>query len=260
MNTNGSSSNNDGWTTVLGRREEDGGNRAFGAGMGRRVMAGAYGGSTSGASFGFSRQPRSEGAPAFGRQQQPEGASSFSRGGGPDRQPRQQSEGAAAFSRGGGGGGPDRRAEQRAQQQALEAAEAAARRAAMEAERKREAEATNFASQASYPSLGSAKAKAQEGPKLNYAAKVAEMAAREAEKELQRQLEMEQLAQQEEMDRALGIKKQAPAPKLRVLDDGQGDDFSDIDDDEEDGEKEEDDGELNAHIFSGRRRGDKGVW
>ncbi len=275
-----STSNNDGWTTVGARRnDEDRGNRAFGSGMGRRVLAAGrgfgsrqqdsdeYTAAVTGASP-FGRRDRDEGRaapPAFGRRDRDEGrvapaafgrqeggGNSFTKG---SRDPKPPAEGASAFAK---GPRDDRRAEQRAMQQAAEAAEAEARRAAVEAERKRMAEATNFTSQASYPALGYAGPAAKAAPKMNYAAKVAEMAAREAEKELQRQLEMEQLAHQEEMDRALGIKKQTPAPKLRVLDDGQGDDFSDIEDEEE--KEEEDDGEFNAHLHGGRRRGDKGVW
>jgi len=153
------------------------------------------------------------------------------------------------------GGGGSEKAEQRRQ-----AAEArAAFQAAEDREKKKietvaaakQAEAVNFASEASYPSLGSNTPVATPKATMNYKQVVREMIAREAETQVAAAAAAEAAAFSEMMAPT------APAPRStifrqRILDE--------LEDDYSGPEEGEEDDELNADIGSGRRRGDKGIW
>jgi hypothetical protein len=111
----------------------------------------------------------------------------------------------------------------------------------------------NLNSETAYPSLGS---KPAAPPKiaLNFKKTVEETAAREAAVTAQKA--------------PVPVKK-AAAPSSSAFrryipshcyDDGPQDDEVEIDEPYEEAEEDADEGEFNAHLESGRRRGDKGIW
>jgi hypothetical protein len=178
-------------------------------------------------------------------------------------------------------GGPrDERAEQRRQEREAEAArEAAAARAkktAEDAAAKKLADATNFTSEESYPSLGGGgPAKPPGGTARNWGAAAKLGAARAAEREAEERF----AAAAGDRDRgsrfeAAVYARARPPPVARTS--SLTYDYEDDQPDEEDDyapreperqrmayagdDEEEDDGEFNADIVSGRRRGDKGIW
>ena len=179
-------------------------------------------------------------------------------------------------------GGPrDERAEQRRQEREAEAArEAAAARAkktAEDAAAKKLADATNFTSEESYPSLGGGgPAKPPGGTARNWGAAAKLGAARAAEREAEERF----AAAAGDRDRgsrfeAAVYARARPPPVARTssltydYEDDQPDEEDDYAPRERerqrmahagDDEEEEGDGEFNADIVSGRRRGDKGIW
>lgn len=116
----------------------------------------------------------------------------------------------------------------------------------------------NLKSETSYPSLGS-KPAAPPKVALNFKKTVEETAAREAQ----------QIAAQKAI---VSVKKTvAPSSAIRryipshCYDDGPQDDEVEVDEPYENAEGADDaedaeEGEFNAHLESGRRRGDKGIW
>jgi hypothetical protein len=116
---------------------------------------------------------------------------------------------------------------------------------------RKEAEALNFASAASYPVLGGGGPKAQPKATMNYKRTVEEMVER------QKELEAEEAVAEASnwWDSAEPRKVQSRYIRQRNTEELD-DDFLSADEDEE----KEDVGEFNAEIVSDRRRGDKGVW
>lgn len=235
MNTSARKMNDDGWETVGGGRQGGGGG----------------GGSRWGSGWGSA-------------------SSAFGSAGKPREMP-------AAF----GGRDDPRKAERRAAaeaQAAREAAEAREKRAAEEKERKRMADATNFASTELYPALGGGGAPAagsKPKPAMNFSRVVTEMAEREEVRRAEEEREAAAAA-------AAAARAREETAASRQLFYGHrtyevqhfayaGDDedapVDDYPDEESDYEEEapppaddEGDGEFNADIGSGRRRGDKGIW
>jgi len=180
------------------------------------------------------------------------------------------------------GGGDPHKAERRAAAEAQAAREATAareKRTAEEKERKRIADATDFASEDFYPALGGSRNSAAKfKPAMNFSKVVSEMAERE---------EIRRIEEEREAAARAAAAAQARADKAaygrhiygrRTVqqfayagddEDAPADDYPEDSDYEEeeaappppaDGEDEEDTGEFNANISSGRRRGDKGIW
>lgn len=192
----------------------------------------------------------------------------------------------SAFGGGGGGrdsaawgafgGQRDERAEQRKREREAEAArEAAAARAkkvAEEAEAKKLADAQNFKSTESYPALGGGPAKAT-ASKMNWGAAaklgITRAAEREAEERAAAALDRGSRFETIYTTRA----RPPPVTQRAASHDYEEEEEPDYEEDTyaprererqrmayagDDGE--EDDGEFNADIVSGRRRGDKGIW
>lgn len=138
---------------------------------------------------------------------------------------------------------------------AFQAAEAREQKKAEAVAAAKQVEATNFASEISYPSLGSSASTGAPKPVMNYKQVVKDMIAREAEAEVAAAAAAE-AAEYTAMTAA-------PTPvrktvyRQRILDELE-DDYSGPEEDELEGD--EGDGELNADIGTGRRRGDKGIW
>jgi hypothetical protein len=153
------------------------------------------------------------------------------------------------------GGGNSERAEQA--RQAAEArrqfkeAESRTQRKAEETAAAKEAEATNFTSEVSYPSLGSTAAATGPKPVLNFKQAVKDMIAREAEAEVAAAAAAE-AATYAELTSVSQPRKAQTLSRQRILDE--------LEDDYDGPEEDESDGEVNADIGSGRRRGDKGIW
>jgi len=168
--------------------------------------------------------------PAFGT------ASGFARGDAP-----------SAFGR----APPNERAMARQAESARFAEEQHRKQEAEAAAARKEAEALNFASAASYPVLGGGGPKAQPKATMNYKRTVEEMVER------QKELEAEEAVAEASnwWDSAEPRKVQSRYIRQRNTEELD-DDFLSADEDEE----KEDVGEFNAEIVSDRRRGDKGVW
>jgi hypothetical protein len=170
------------------------------------------------------------------------------------REEQQQGQAApAAF-----GGGNSERAEQARQaseaRRQFKEAEARTQRKAEETAAAKEAEAANFTSEVSYPSLGSATGAAGPKPVLNFKQAVKDMIAREAEAEVAAAAAAE-AATYAELTSVSQPRRPQTLSRQRILDELE----DDYDGPEED-EMDEDSGEVNADIGSGRRRGDKGIW
>lgn len=198
----------------------------------------------------------------------------------------------AAFS---GGRDDPHKAERRAAaeaQAAREATEARAKKATEEKERKRIADATNFMSEDIYPSLGAAGGAGASKPPpraMNFSKTVVDMAAREEMRRIEEEREAAvaaAAAAARARDNRMYVgtfhHKRAARPLYRVGDgeDLPNDEYPDEDEydeaalplppthDEEaelqgqgQGHGQDTEGcEFNAHIGSGRRRGDKGIW
>lgn len=116
---------------------------------------------------------------------------------------------------------------------------------------RKEAEALNFASSAAYPALGGGGAP-KKATTMNYKRTVEEM--------VERQKELEAAAAVAEATNWWDVPeptRKAPPRYIRQRN------MEELDDDHlsvEEDEEQEDEGEFNANIVPGRRRGDKGVW
>ncbi len=215
-------SDNDGWQTVRSGRQADQGRPAFG----RRQEGGS-----ERPAFGRRQEGGDQGRPAFGRRQ--EGSSVAA---------------PAAF-----GGGNSERAEQRRQQEearaTFRAAEAREAKKVEEVAAARQAEAENFRSEASYPSLGGA-APTTSRSSLNYKQVVKDMIAKEAEAQLAAAAAAEEAA----YTNATTVREptRQAFSRQRILDE--------LEEDYDGPEEDEENDEINADIGSSRRRGDKGIW
>ena len=161
---------------------------------------------------------------------------------------------------GGGGGGAEQRRAAEAASQMREQREAALKRAAEVTEAKHLAEATNFGSDQSYPSLGGSMTVAKPKPAMNFSKTVATMAARAKADEEAAAVAAAQAAA-EAAYAAPTIQRRLPAYQLdaRYQEmDGELQGYESAPPEEE--EEEEGDGEFNADLGSTRRRGDKGIW
>ena len=159
---------------------------------------------------------------------------------------------------GGGAGVAEQRRAAEAASQMREQREAALKRAAEVAEAKHLAEATNFGSDQSYPSLGGCAAAAKPKPVMNFSKTVATMAAR-AKAEEEAAAVAAAHAAAEAAYAAPTVQRRRPAYQLdsRYQDmDGELEGYESAPEEEE----EESDGEFNADLGSTRRRGDKGIW
>jgi len=163
--------------------------------------------------------------------------------------------------------GDQRRADEAVYQARL-AREARAKKEEDAREAKRMADATNFASSSSYPSLGGSKpVAAKAAPVMNFSKTVSTMAARAAAEE-----DAAKVAAAAAEVAAWSVPAQAVryncarAGRLNQAEDEhweyQGEDDFDGQEAGEAGEagEEEEDGEFNADLTSTRRRGDKGIW
>ena len=155
------------------------------------------------------------------------------------------------------GGGNSEKADFRRQateaRAAFQAAEAREKKQAEAVAAAKQVEATNFTSEISYPTLGSSASTGAPKPAMNYKQVVKDMIAREAE------AEVAAAAAAEAAEYTAMTAAPTPARKTvyrqRILDELE-DDYSGPEEDEMD----EDEGEINADIGTGRRRGDKGIW
>lgn len=169
----------------------------------------------------------------------------------------------------------EERKRQHEEAQAREAREAAERRREEAAAAKKHAEATNFASEEFYPSLGAPKkgagGPAGFAPSLNFKATVEAMKEREEREAAEAKLQAERDAADAARRAALGIAVRVTAPAARqsrwdrYMDDSDdeeetGDDIGDGPVDAPPPDDEEDDGEFNADTVRTARRGDKGIW
>jgi hypothetical protein len=186
------------------------------------------------------RDTESTDRPAFGRGR-PSGGGYSHGGGGPAP---------AAF-----GGGNSEKMEQRRQateaRAAFQAAETREQKKVEAAAASKQAEAENFTSETSYPSLGSSTVGAPK-PAMNYKQVVKEMIAREAEAQVAAAAAAEAATYTEMMTPAAPASR-STVFRQRILDELE-DDYSGPEEDENE------DDEVNADIGSGRRRGDKGIW
>jgi hypothetical protein len=152
-----------------------------------------------------------------------------------------------------GGGNSDRRHQEEARA-AFRAAEAREKKTAEATAAAKQAEAENFTSQTSYPSLGPSPSPSSKAapPALNYKQAVKDMIAKEAEAQLAAAAAAEETA----YATATSIREPSRQTysRQRILDELE-DDYSGPEEDEEDNN-----GEVNADIGSSRRRGDKGIW
>ncbi len=185
--------------------------------------------------------------PVFGQSKESNDRPVFGRG-----QPRSGGGPApAAF-----GGGGQEKAEQRRQaaeaRTAFQAAEAREQKKIETAAAAKQAEAENFASETSYPSLASASTVGAPKSAMNYKQVVKDMIAREAEAQVAAAAAAEAATYSEMMAPAAPARSPTTY-RQRILDELE-DDYSGPEEDED----EED--EHNADIGSGRRRGDKGIW
>lgn len=172
----------------------------------------------------------------------------------------------------------EERKRQHEEAQAREAREAAERRREEAAATKKHAEATNFASEEFYPSLGAPKkgpagfAPALAQPMRSFKATVEAMKEREEREAADARLQAERDAADAARRATLGVAvRVAPAPARqsrwdRYMDDSD-DEEQETGDDIGDGpvyapppDDEEDDGEFNADTVRTARRGDKGIW
>ena len=152
-----------------------------------------------------------------------------------------------------GSGDRDAKRAEAAERAAREAATARAKKIEADKEAKRVADASNFASEESYPSLGGGAKPVSKPVTLNFRKTVAEMATRAAAEEAADRARTEA---HEEYLRSIPttgrIKAKAPQRPVEYYE-------SDSQEMAYAGE-EESDGEFNADIGSNRRRGDKGIW
>lgn len=137
--------------------------------------------------------------------------------------------------------------------QVREQREAALKRAAAAVEAQRLAEATNFNSDHSYPSLGGNGAVAKPKQTMNFSKTVATMAAKaKRDDEIAAVAAIQAAA--EAAYAAPSIQRRRPVYQLPEAEmDGELDGYESV-------PEEESDGEFNADLGSTRRRGDKGIW
>ena len=155
-----------------------------------------------------------------------------------------------------GSGDRDVKRAEAAERAAREAATARAKKIEADKEAKRVADASNFASEESYPSLGGGAKPVSKPVTLNFRKTVAEMATRTAAEEAANRARTEA---HEEYLRSIPttgrIKAKAPQRPVEYYEsDSQEMAYAGDEGDEES------DGEFNADIGSNRRRGDKGIW
>jgi hypothetical protein len=225
MSFNEQQSNEEGWQTVrpaFGRRAQE---RPV---FGRQAQAGDM----ERPVFGRQAQAGDMERPAFGRRAEGSGG---------------RADAPSAF----GGGNSDRRQQEEARA-AFRAAEAREKKTAEATAAAKQAEAENFTSESSYPSLGPSPSSKVAPPALNYKQAVKDMIAKEAEAELAAAAAAEEAA----YATATSIREPSRQTysRQRILDELE-DDYSGPEEDEEDNN-----GEVNADIGSSRRRGDKGIW
>lgn len=241
-------SNNDGWQTV-GTRGWGAKATASGGGGGWGSRPAASGGGGGGAFRGWKRD-EGESAGAF--------SSAFGRR---EVDPRREERRAAAEA-----------------QAAREAAEALEKKKAADAAAKKLADATNFASEVSYPSLGGGAPRPPPGsakPALNFSKTVADMAEREAQREEEERIAAAAAEAARARARAAAsyptARYRGPPPRSTMYDE-EADAYGEEEEDDAfepeyqqmayagDDEEAEEDGEFNADIHNTRRRGDKGIW
>ena len=243
MNT--SSNSNDGWQTVGGSSRWTA--RAAAGGGGAAAGGATAGGAAAGGAFrGWGRDDGASAGTAFSRGRREE-------------DPRKEER--------------RRAAEEQADREATAARE---KKKAADAAAKKLADAINFTSEASYPSLGGAARPAPAtATALNFSKTVADMAEREEHRlEEERKAaaaaaaEAARAAAARGPHRPLRYRGHVPRPTMYDEDaDTYGDEFSDDGFEPEHqqmayagDEEEEGDSEFNADIGSTRRRGDKGIW